>query len=412
MAIDVGTGQNRRAGKPWQPLVDGDTIAGMVISELDTPALILDRGRLLRNIQFMSERAQAGGVDLRPHLKTAKSARVAELATQGHSGGITVSTLAEAAYFLDHGFADLIYAVCVVPAKLDRVRALQKRGARLTLLTDNTRVARAIAERARVLDTSFAVLIEIDSGEHRTGIAWDSPDLLDIADVLVRDSHVQLAGVLTHGGHSYAATSIAEVKQIAEEERHAVVAAAERLRKAGFPCATVSAGSTPTAVHASSFDGLTEIRPGVYTFFDLDQMALNSCQVQDIAISVLATVISHQPEHSRIVIDAGALALSKDVSANAVLPDTGYGWVCDAHTNQRIGNLHVAVADQEHGYVEGSDIPYHTLPIGSLVRVLPNHACITAAAHDRYAVIESVASEDVEPAVVDWWDRVNGWKVE
>jgi D-serine deaminase-like pyridoxal phosphate-dependent protein len=378
----------------------------MKLDQLATPALVLDRRRLLRNTRAMSARARAAGVALRPHLKTAKSARVAALATEGHPGGITVSTLAEAEYFVAHGIVDLTYAVCMVPDKLERAAALAARGARLTLLTDHADVARALAARAAALDTRFRVLIEIDSGEHRTGVAWDSDHLLAIARALDQSSHLALAGVLTHAGQSYDCASVAEIVQVAEVERRAVAGAAARLRAAGFSCDTISAGSTPTAVHAASFDGLTEIRPGVYTFFDLAQAARRCCTPDDVAISVLATVISHQPAHGRLIIDAGGLALSKDTSAATLLPDTGYGWICDLDTCQRIGDLHVAIADQEHGYVTGHDIPYARLPIGSRVRVLPNHACMTAAAYERYAVIDS---GDDPREIIDWWDRVNGW---
>lgn len=405
------------------------------LCDLPTPALVLDRARLERNTRFMSSRARDAGVDLRPHLKTAKSAEVAALATAGHSGGITVSTLTEAAYFVERGFTDITYAVCMVPARLEAAARLQARGARLTLLTDDVQTARALCDRAAALGAEFGVLIEIDSGEHRTGVAEEGPELLEIAQCLTDGSHVELAGVLTHGGHAYGCDSIAAIKQVAEDERRAVVDAAGRLRQAGYACSVVSAGSTPTAVHGESFDGLSEIRPGVYTFFDLAQVGLRSCEPGDIAISVLATVISHQPAHDRIVIDAGGLALSKDTSAGALVPDAGYGWVCDHRSAERIGDLRVALADQEHGYVEGSEIPYDALPIGSVVRVLPNHACMTAAAYDRYAVIDSREKPDpvdapdaepvviartpaepvvisrtpAEPVVISWWDRVNGW---
>lgn len=387
----------------------------MKLADLPTPALVLDRSRLFRNARAMSARARAAGVDLRPHLKTAKCAEVAAIATAGHSGGITVSTLAEAGYFLDHGIDDITYAVCMVPSRMEHAADLRRRGARLTLLTDSAEIATALAARARDLDTRFDVLIEIDSGEHRTGVAWDSGALMAIARALDGASHLDLAGVLTHGGHSYACTSIAAIKEVAEQERSSVVRAAERLRGAGLPCATVSAGSTPTAVHAERLDGLTEIRPGVYLFFDLAQLGLGSCAPNDIALTVLATVISHRPEHGRLIIDAGGLALSKDHSAAARLPDAGYGWIADAHTGARIGDLRVAVADQEHGYVEGTHIPYDALPVGSKVRVVPSHACMTAAAHDRYAVIDPGDQGDRgdqagrADQVAAFWSRHNGW---
>lgn len=375
----------------------------MILDDLATPALILDYGRLRANTEKMGARASNARLALRPHMKTSKSVDVAVLATAGHSRGITVSTLAEAAYFHDNGFSDITYAVCLVPSKVRELVSLQARGARISALTDDAAVARQLGQAATAEGATVRLLIEIDSGEHRTGVAYDAPALLEIAKAIADAPDLELGGVLTHGGHSYWCTSTDEVARVAEQERMAVVGAAERLRAAGHDCATVSAGSTPTAVHAASFDGLTEIRPGVYVFFDLAQYSRGSCTVDDIAISVLAEVISHRPEHNRLLIDAGGLALSKDISANERLPDAGYGWVCDPVSLERIGDLRVASADQEHGFVEGTQVPFDRLPIGSRVRVLPNHACMTAAAYGQYQLVDGGAE------VIDTWPRINGW---
>ena len=376
----------------------------MHLDSLATPALVLDGNRLTSNLTAMRARAQAAGIALRPHLKTAKSAHIARLATAAEFRAVTVSTLAEAEYFLAAGFADITYAVCMVPGKLARAIELIRAGARLSLLVDSEPVAGELARAASANAVQLSVLIEIDSGEHRTGVAWDAPALTDIAARIHGASHLGLAGVLTHGGHSYGCDSVADIVAVAEQERQAVVSAAQRLRTAGFACPTVSAGSTPTAVHGRSFAGLSEIRPGVYMFMDLAQHGLGVCEWRDIAISVLATVISQQPEHNRIIIDAGGLALSKDTSANRRLPDAGYGWVMTVDGQRRIGDLRVAAVDQEHGFVTGSEIPYDALPVGARVRVLPNHACMTAAAYHRYAVVEGP-----EVTVVDTWTRMNGW---
>lgn len=377
--------------------------AVMNLTSLDTPALILDRAVVTRNTERMAARMRDNGIALRPHLKTAKSARVAELATAGHSGAITVSTLAEAEYFLDHGFADITYAVCIVAGKLKQAAALMQRGADLKILTDSVDTAKAIATSNH--GVIFNVLIEIDSGDARTGILSDSGDLVEIGQIIdaSASASASLAGVLTHGGHSYAAETVDGIKAIAEDERLAVVQAADRLKAAGLPCPIVSAGSTPTAVHGENFDGLTEMRPGVFVFFDLDQLARNACSREDLALTVLASVIGHNRHIGQIVIDAGALALSKDISANARWPQVGYGSLCDPETMAPLDDLHVAKVSQEHGVIPvNADTDYERLPIGSKVRVLPNHACITAAAYDRYHVVEGIA-------VVDEWDRVNGW---
>ena len=352
----------------------------------------------------MRDRTSAAGVALRPHLKTAKCARIAELATRADYRAVTVSTLAEAEYFLAQGFADITYAVCMAPGKLARAIDLVRAGAKLSLLVDSIAVATELARGAAMADAHLSVLVEIDSGEHRTGVAWDAPVLVDIARAIDEASHLRLAGVLTHGGHSYNCKSVADIVAVAEEERLAVVSAAERVRAAGLPCDVVSAGSTPTAVHGRSFAGLSEIRPGVYMFMDLAQHGLGVCDWRDIAVSVLATVISQQPAHGRIIIDAGGLALSKDTSANRRLPGAGYGWLLDMAGQRRLGDLRVAAVDQEHGFVEGADLPHHELPVGTKVRVLPNHACMTAAAYDEYAVVAGP-----EPTVVDTWPRMNGW---
>jgi D-serine deaminase-like pyridoxal phosphate-dependent protein len=352
----------------------------------------------------MSERLRAAGVALRPHLKTAKSAQVGRLAVQGHDGRITVSTLAEARYFAQAGFKDVLYGVGIVPSKLPATAELRREGVNLRIVTDNLPVARAITEAASGSDT-FSVFIEIDCGAGRAGLPYpDLPGLLDIARLLHTAPGVELAGVMTHAGHSYHQNTPDGIAAIADQERRAIVGAAEKIRAAGIPCPIVSAGSTPTATHSRDFTGITEMRPGVYVFNDLDQQFIGSCGTADLALSVLASVIGHYPHRNQLLIDAGALALSKDVSAQEFRPQVGYGLIADAPVN----DMAVVECSQEHGFVGSSDpLPFGNLPIGSRVRVLPNHACITAAAYDRYYVVDSEL--DGGQSVVDVYDRINGW---
>lgn len=368
------------------------------VDSLDTPCLLLDRAVLKRNLAAMSARMKSHGVALRPHLKTAKSMAVAKLATAGEAGGIAVSTLAEARYFADHGFKDILYAVGIVPSRLDQVKALRERGIDLKIITDSTDAARAIADHGG----EFSVLIEIDSGAHRAGLDPASPLLLEIGHILNKASDVTVLGVMTHAGHSYHCHSTQEVAAVAEAERSAAVDAAARLRHAGIPCPIVSVGSTPTAVHARSLEGVTEMRPGVYMFNDLDQLALGSCGPDDLALSVLASVIGQYEQRNQVLIDAGALALSKDISATEFMPDAGFGTVFGYE------DLSVSDVNQEHGFVASrKPLPLDRLTVGSKLRVLPNHACITAAAYHRYHVIDS--DLDGGKTVVEVWDRVNGW---
>ena len=381
----------------------------MNLDQLDTPALILDKSRLARNTAAMTARAKELGVALRPHLKTAKSADVARYALDGNFGGITVATLSEAEYFFDNGIGDMTYAVCIVPKKLDRAAALNDRGADLKLLTDNADVARAIVSHAR----PHKVLIEIDCGEHRTGVLPDSPALSEIAGILDTADGVTLEGVLTHAGHSYACRTPDEMAAVAEEERAAVAGAAERLRDEGHTCPTVSAGSTPCVMYARDVSGLSEVRPGVYMFGDMFHAGLGTRKIDEIAITVLASVTAHRRDDNQLYIDAGGLALSKDRATAAFEGDAdcGYGLVCDAETAAPIPGLRVASVHQEHGLVtatnKDSPMPFDDLPIGHRVRVMPNHVCMTVAAYDAYNVIKSEGGTGGE--VIATWGRCSGW---
>lgn len=341
------------------------------------------------------------GVKLRPHLKTLKSIDAARVAIDPTHGGIAVSTLREANYFSCHGIDDIQYAVCITPDKLLQARKIAHCASCFSFFIDSIDMAQAIA--ALPAADWCNVWIEIDSGEHRTGLAPGDPRITEIAGLL-RHAGATLAGVATHGGHSYGARSADEIAAIAEQERAAVVTAAGRLRAAGYDVPGVSAGSSPTATHMTSAEGLTEIRAGVYTAGDLFQAGIGTHGEDDIAVSVLASVIGRDEARGRIVIDAGGLALSKDRSTAALPHDLGYGVVLDAEGNATLGRLIVNGVHQEHGEMDNvAPEVFARLPIGAKVRVLPNHVCMTAAPYDHYLVVES----DTE--IVDRWDKIWGW---
>jgi D-serine deaminase-like pyridoxal phosphate-dependent protein len=379
----------------------------MGLSTLETPALILDRSALARNTARMTERIGRLGLRLRPHTKTSKSIDVVRLALAGNFGGITVSTLREAEYFADHGITDITYAVSIIPDKLERVAALVRRGVRLSVITDQVAVAEDVSRRALDLGIELDVLIELDSGEMRAGVLAGSDALIELGRAIHRLPALRLTGVLTHAGHSYQGRSIEAIQRIAEDERVCADTAAQRLRAAGLPVEVVSVGSTPTATHGLSYDGITEMRCGVYMFCDVFQSEIASCRCEDIAISVLATVIGHRPDINSALIDAGALALSKDRSTGAPgLPeDIGFGLVMDVTGSRRIDRVTVGHVYQEHGMlVSDGPFPFDELPVGARVRVLPNHACMTAAMYDAYHVVEGD-----DERLVATWPRINGW---
>ena len=236
----------------------GTRAAARPLDALDTPTLLLDAGKLEQNCRAMRERMDRHHVTLRPHVKTAKSVEVAQRALGAAAGPITVSTVREAEYFYDHGFRDILYAVGMVPQKVARLAVLVKRGARVTAIVDSVEAARALVAAASAEGVSLPALIEIDSDGHRAGIRPDEPRLMEVADAL----GPSLRGVMTHAGESYNCTNHGAIVAMAEQERAAVVRAAQALRAVGHSCTVVSVGSTPTATFASTFEGVTEVRVG------------------------------------------------------------------------------------------------------------------------------------------------------
>ncbi len=374
------------------------------LQQVETPCLVLERGKLERNIARMRDHLAKLKVGLRPHVKTAKSYDVARLALAGQPGGITVSTLKEAEQFFAHGITDILYAVGITPNKLDHVAALKRRGADITIILDNVESARIVAARGVALGIKFPALIEIDSDGHRSGVKPDDAVLLDIGRIL-EGGGTQLRGIMTHAGDSYNCDTVEKIRAMAVRERDAVARCAARLRAAGLPCPIVSVGSTPTATYSEDLTGVTEVRAGVYMFFDLVMAGLNVCKVDDIAVSVLTTVIGHQPDKGWIITDAGWMAMSRDRGTAAQKTDQGYGVVCDL-AGAPLDDLLVVSTNQEHGIVGrrgGGTLDAARYPVGTLLRVLPNHACATAAQHDRYHVVAGDAQ------VTAVWPRFSGW---
>lgn len=374
------------------------------LKSLETPCLLLDLDRLERNCSAMRKRAETLGVSLRPHLKTAKSLDVARIATGDARGPITVSTLKEAEYFARGGHKDILVAAGITPNKLAHaVRIQRETGCDLILVTDSADVVAAATHFALAEDVTLSFLIEIDCGEHRAGLPPRDPAVVRLAEAIAAAPGLRLRGVMTHAGHSYGTDKSDEVKAIAAAERDAVVTVATAIRAAGLPCEIVSLGSTPTALFADHLDGVTEMRPGVYMFMDLMMAGRNVCREEDIAVSVLACVIGHNRQASAILLDSGALALSKDIGAQKYLPHAGYGTVCDARSLERLGRLAVDIVYQEHGVVKIDDEAwFDRLPVGALVRVLPNHTCLTCSAYDAYTLVRG-------DAIVGRWARISGW---
>jgi len=375
-----------------------------ILASLGTPCLLVVEGRMERNIARLRDRLRAAGVAFRPHLKTAKSWEVSRRLMTTPQGPATVSTLREAEELAAHGVKDITYAVGISPDKLARVQKLRAGGTALTILLDSMEQAQAVAKASDPEDP-IPVLIELDCDGHRSGVKpQDSTLLAAIAQAV--SPTARLMGVLTHAGESYDARGSEALAAAAEQERAAAVMAAETLRAKGWPCPVVSVGSTPTAFSAQSYEGVTEVRAGVFVFFDLVQAGIGICTQDDIALSVLATVIGHQREKGWTIIDAGWTALSSDRGTTTQDVDQGYGLVCDL-AGRPIKDLVVTIVNQEHGIVAarpGTPRSDQEFPIGTRLRILPSHACATATQHDRYHVI-GTGQNDVSAV----WPRFTGW---
>lgn len=377
------------------------------LSELGTPALLLRREQMMANIDRMRRHVGRLNVSFRPHVKTAKCIEVALAMSGGTPGPITVSTLREADYFADHGYTDILYAVGIAANKLAHVAKLQVRGVRMTVILDSVAAAQALVESAGMLPAPLHVLIEIDCDGHRSGVPPDGGALLPIAAALsaAGADRVVLDGVMTHAGASYECRDPAALRAMAERERAGVVRAAERLRAAGHPAPVVSVGSTPTALFAEDLSGVTEVRAGVFVFFDLVMAGIGVCTTGDVAVSVLTTVIGHQRDKGWAIVDAGWMAMSRDRGTAAQDTDQGYGLVCDLH-GVPIDDYIMVSANQEHGIIahrSGNAGKILDAPVGTMLRILPNHACATAAQHDRYQVLDRQGQVTAE------WPRFSGW---
>ena len=366
------------------------------LPDVATPAFLVDRSIVQRNCDTMREKARASGVAFRPHVKTHKAVQIGRMQHGGAAGPITVSTLAEAEYFAGDGFRDITYAVPIAPAKLERVAQLASRIDRLSVVLDSEVARRALEEFASSHDVTFDAFLKVDCGYHRAGVDPESPDSARLAIALARSERVRFQGLLTHAGHSYNARDREEVSRIAAEESASLTRFRALLASEGLGETKRSIGSTPTAAIVERFSECDEVRPGNYVFFDAFQATLGSCELSDVACSVLTTVVGSYPERRTLIIDAAALALSKDPGPNHLDPQFGYGLVCDVDLKPL--PMRIEALSQEHGRI-ATDMH---VPVGTRLRIVPNHSCLTAAMFETYQIID-------RGRVVDEWKPVRGW---
>jgi D-serine deaminase-like pyridoxal phosphate-dependent protein len=372
----------------------------MKLETLKTPSLVLDIAKAKRNAERMSRRIKQFGADLRPHIKTHKCIEVARIQTAGHSGAVTVSTLAEARAFAANGFSKITYAVPIESGKFAEAIEIS-RNCELSLITDDIDVPDQLNDAAKRASVHLNLFLKVDCGYHRCGVEPNKQEATEIPRRISNASNLRFAGILTHAGHSYNCQTKPELLALAKRERDVMADFGEVLRKEVGQVPIVSIGSTPTITSVDHLDGIDEVRPGNYIFFDAFQATLGSCSFDDCALTVLASVVHRDRDRRKVIIDAGAIALSKDCGPVGLNPDCGYGKVLDLE-GKDLG-LTVSEMSQEHGVVIAQDEnTFDRLRVGSRVRVLANHSCLTAAQHSHYNVLEG-------ENIVDHWQIHTGW---
>lgn len=370
------------------------------LHSVPTPSLVVDRARVERNVKRMGTRIAALGARLRPHVKTHKAIEVARMQRAAGMHGITVSTLAEARAFAAHGFDDITYAVPIEQGKFAAACAMAAAGTKLAVITDDLDVPGPLGVAAQRAGVTIDVQVKVDCGYGRAGVDPRGSAMLELVQRIAERTHLRFAGILAHAGHSYKARGAAQVLAVARSERDVMVEAAAKLAAAGVSVPTVSIGSTPTATQVDHLTGIDEVRAGNYCFFDVMQVAIGSCTVDDVALSVLAAVVHRDKARGKIILDAGAIAMSKDAGIDDTDGVTHFGRLVTPE-GEDLG-LRVTSLSQEHGWVEVHGALLDRLAVGTRVRVLANHSCLTAAQFGEYAVCDGTR-------VVERWVNHRGW---
>ncbi|MCG9731236.1 DSD1 family PLP-dependent enzyme [Shewanella sp. Isolate13] len=372
---------------------------------LDTPFLSVDKQLMLKNLARLRSKTEALGAELRPHFKTVRALEAVEHLLPQKTSAITVSTVKEAEALAGEGYTNIVYAVGISEGKLPRIEQLIAKGAQVRVLLDTVEQAQFVSQYCKLHSCVIPAMIEVDCDGHRGGIHPDAPLLIEIANILHQGA-ASLHGVLAHAGESYLCFDPESLVEAANNEVNMTLKAANNLRAAAIPCDIVSIGSTPTAHSYQDLTGITEVRAGVYGFFDLVMTGIGVCRIKDIAASVVTTVIGHNREKGWIFIDAGWMALSLDRGTSGQPKDCGYGLVTDCN-GTLLDGLQVITVNQEHGIIAsvGNDdgINFDDFPVGSRLHILPNHGCATASMHQHYHVFDTVDE------TYEIWNRIQGW---
>ncbi len=354
----------------------------MLVSEIDTPALVVDLDIMERNLCRVAEYTREHGLRLRPHTKTHKSTRLARRQLASGAAGLTVAKVSEAEVMLGADPDNLLVAYPVIgQSKLARLIEVARR-TRVTVALDSAFAARQLSDAARAAQVEIGVLAEVDVGLGRVGVAPGEP-LLRLAQTIGNLPHLAFEGITFYPGH---------IKDMEEPGRQALAQLRELLReilgqfrRAGIETRIVSGGSTPTLFHSHELEGLTEIRPGTYIFNDVNTVRSGGCALEDCAASILATVVS-TARPGQMIVDGGSKTFSSDRLVNSAEPSFGYLVEAPAARFQKM--------NEEHGFVDISHAGVE-FSIGDRVHLIPNHICVAVNLHEQVYGIRGDAVEEV-----------------
>ncbi|HLP61511.1 MAG TPA: alanine racemase [Candidatus Deferrimicrobium sp.] len=358
------------------------------------PTFIVDKAKALRNIARIKEKiAKSPGVRFRPHFKTHQSAQTGEWFREMGVSAITVSAVDMAFYFAQHGWTDITIAVLVNPLEIERIKQLAET-VDLNLLVDSRESVTFLAHQ---LTKSVNVWIKIDTAYQRTGIEYDQTgEILAVVKEINQSPILHFKGLLTHAGHSYRAQSAEELKSIYADTVTKMAGIREYLKTRGIAAVEISIGDTPTCSVVDTYYGVDEVRCGNFVFYDVMQMAIGSCQEEDIAAAVACPVIARYPQRNEIVIYGGAVHLSKEFITNdneqkifglVALPNEGCnGW------GPSLADTYVSALSQEHGIIRTTEAFIRQVRVGDIVMVLPVHSCLAADLMRQHGITVTVES--------------------
>ncbi|XP_068605061.1 D-serine dehydratase [Brachionichthys hirsutus] len=368
---------------------------GGALWTLCSPALLVDADKVKRNAQRMKDRCLELGVQLRPHMKTHKTLEGADIMTGGSRRCIVVSTLAEACFYGDRGFDDILYAYSLPFDKVERCAALSERLDLFQVLVDHPEALERLTKRRLRDGRRWHVWLKLDCSNGRAGVLPSDPGAVKLAQAIAEAEGVELTGVYAHCGNTYNCKGVEQIQAVAQETTESTLQFMEKLKAVGITCKS-SIGSTPSCSHpVKDMSRLSEVHPGNYVFYDVQQSLIGSCSLEDVAVRVLTRVIGHCPHRNQLLVDCGWCGLSLDGAGKL---RTGYA-VIEGHPDLKLVSM-----TQEHGRVEpvSGALDFSSYPLGTPLMLIPYHACATAMMHPVYHVHSA-------GRLLGQWTPTRGW---